>query len=1025
MLAVKFKILGPLEIVAGSERLELGGTRQQIVVAMLLLNASRVVTMDRLLEAIYGADLPPTARSQAQISISWLRRVFASHSRDRIILTREHGYVINVDSEGLDSRQFEALVAAARTSQDTGRLDQAVACYRDALRLWRGPALDGIDSQLIRVTASRLDEQRIATNEDRLTLELDLGRHHELVGELTELVQEHPLRERLRGQLMLALYRCDRVAEALEVYRQARRTMIDELGIEPSGRLQQLERAILNSDRSLELPVAATVRAQPAQPAKLQAPSLLPTDIADFTGRADEIALINRQLTHPGRQDAPVAVPVVVLVGKGGVGKTSIAVHASHGVAAHFPDGQLFADLHFGTSRLVSPTQVLERFLRALGVPGPQIPEGLDERAEVYRNLLADRKVLVVLDGATSESQVSPLLPGTGAAAVIITSRNWLTGLAGAVHMEIGVFGPDKSLDLLARIAGVERVTAQPTAAAAVAEHCGHLPLALRIAGARLSARPHWSIQQMVDRLADETRRLDELRHGDMGIRPSILLTYDSVGEQARRLFRRLALLDVPLFAGWLSAALLDLPFAQAQDVLEDLVSAQLIETLSNDSSGHSQYRFHDLIRVFARERLATEEPAAERRMALERALSALLHLAEWAHCRYFGGDYVRIRSDGPRWGLPEQLADRLVEDPLSWYERERAVLVAGVRQAAQAGLVELCWGLASSTVPLFESRVYLDDWRETHEIALEATSKARNVRGQAAMRYSIGSLHMMQQRFVPAHQELATAAQLFAEIGDDQGVALVIRHIAYLDRLSGRFDDATRRYEQALALFRRVGDHIATAYVLQGLAHVKLEENELGSAMGLLAEALRLCRGANCGRIEAQVLHRMGEAHLQAGDLAEAVSTFEEVLKISSEIGDLIGEAYAWQGIGVARLRQGELDQAHSALHRVLELAGSTGERLSEARSLLGLSELALARGDPGEAVVFAQEACEVFHDMGILIYHLRALTLLSAAHSCLGDVEAASAVAAEADALRTKLTGGAQPPIATDALLLLLDQL
>jgi DNA-binding SARP family transcriptional activator len=1019
---VKFKILGPVEITAGSERLDLGGTRQQIVIAMLLLHANRVVTMDRLLEAIYGEDLPPTARSQAQISISWLRRVFAARSRDPIILTREHGYAINVDSAGLDSRQFEELVASARTSRDAGRLDQAVAYYRDALRLWRGPALDGIDSQLIRVTASRLDEQRIATNEVRLELELELGRHHELVGELTELVQEHPLRERLRGQLMLALYRCDRTAEALEVYRQARQTMIDELGIEPSGRLRQLQRAILNSDSSLELPVVATVRReQPAGATERQAPSLLPTDIADFTGRTVELSQINRQLIHPGGQDAPVAVSVAVLVGKGGVGKTCIAVHASHGLAAHFPDGQLFADLHGGTSHRVSPTQVLERFLRALGLPGPQIPEGLDERAEVYRALIADRKVLVVLDGAATESQVSPLLPGTGAAAVIITSRSWLTGLAGAVHIEVGVFGPDKSLDLLARIAGVERVKTQLQAAAAVAEHCGHLPLALRIAGARLSARPHWSIEQLVDRLADETHRLDELRHGDMGIRPSILLTYNSVGEEARRLFRRLALLEVPLFTGWLSAALLDQPFAHAQDVLEDLVSAQLIETMGTGSGVHSQYRFHELIRVFARERLATEEPAAERRTALERGLSALLYLAERAHCGYFGGDYVRIRSDAPRFELPEQLVGQLVGDPLSWYERERAVLVAGVRQAAQAGLVELCWGLASSAVALFESRVYLDDWRETHDIALEATSKARNVRGQAAIRYSIGSLHMVQQRFTPAHRELTTAAQLFAEVGDDHGVALAILHIAYLDRLSGRLDDATRRYEQALAVFRRTEDQIAVAYVLQGQAHVKLEVNEVDSATGLLAEALQLCRGANCARIEAQVLYRIGEAYLQTGDLADGVSTFEEVLRITTDMGDLIGEGYAWQGIGAAKLRQGELEEAHNALHRVLELAGSTGERLIEARSLLGLSELALAKGDPGEAVVFAQQACELFRDMGSLIYQVQALTLLGDAHSRRDDAEAASAASVEADALRTKLAGHTQSLIAGDGLLLI----
>ena len=277
---------------------------------------------------------------------------------------------------------------------------------------------------------------------------------------------------------------------------------------------------------------------------KQHVPSLLPTDIADFTGRASRSSRSDRHLIRAAGEKERLAVPVVVITGKGGVGKTSLAVHAAHGVAAHFPDGQLFADLHGGASHPVGPMQVLERFLRALGVPGPQIPEGLDERAEVYRNLLADRKVLVVLDDAVGESQVSPLLPGSGAAAVIITSRSRLAGLAGATHVEVNVFDAGKSLDLLARIAGDDRVQTQSQAAAEVAEQCGHLPLALRIAGARLAARPHWSIQQLADRLADETRRLDELSHGDMGIRPSISLSYDSASEQARRLFRRLALLD-------------------------------------------------------------------------------------------------------------------------------------------------------------------------------------------------------------------------------------------------------------------------------------------------------------------------------------------------------------------------------------------------------------------------------------------------------------------------------------------------
>lgn len=1002
--SVKFRILGLLEVAAGPDRLDLGGARQQIVVATLLLSANRVVPTDRLLEAIYGEGLPPTSRAQAQISISSLRRMFALHSREEIISTREHGYLLRVGPDELDSEQFQHLVTAARAARDAGQPSQAVAFYRDALRLWRGPALDGIDSQLVRAAASRLDEQGIATNEDRLKLELDLGRHHELVGELTELVHDFPLREQLRGLLMLALYRCERTAEALEAYWQARRTMLDELGIEPGERLQKLQHAILGSDPSLSLP-AEQVKILPFRP---QIPNLLPTDLADFTGRAEQLTQIRQRLVGAAAPDVQQAVSVVVIVGKGGVGKTALAVHAARSVAGHFDSGLLFADLHGGSS-LVGPMQVLERFLRALGVPAAQMPEGLDERAEVYRSLVADRKVLIVLDDAVSESQVAPLFPGDGPAGMIITSRRRLTGLAGATHIPLAVFDTDDSVNLLARIAGTARIQAEPGAAAMVAGHCGRLPLALRIAGARLSARPHWSVQQLVERLADETRRLDELRHGDMGIRPSILLTYQSVTEQARRLFRRLALLEMPVFSGWLSAALLDCPLSAAEDVLDDLISAQLVESAGGGSGLHSQYRFHDLIRVFAREHLAVEEPAGERKAALERALGALLYLADKAHYRYFGGDYARVRCDAPRWPLPERLAEQLVNDPLSWYDHERITLVAGVRQAAQAGLVDLSWGLASSTVPLFESRVYLDDWQETHDIALAATRKAHNIRGQAAMLNSIGSFHLTQQRIEPARAELDEALRLFQEAGDEYGMALAARHLAYLERLSGRLTDATTRYERALTVLNRIGDRIATAHVLHGLAQVRLELNQPDSAKELLSEALRLCQSAQCGRIEAQVLHRLGEAHVLTGEFAEAVRAFDRSLTISTEIADIIGQAYALQGIGVAWLRQAELDQARNALERALGFAVSAHEQLAEARVLLGLGELALADGDPAQAVVLGRQSLGLFRRMGALLHDARALTLLSEAHAALGEAEVAEAASMEAAALRAKLLSDA----------------
>jgi hypothetical protein len=477
----------------------------------------------------------------------------------------------------------------------------------------------------------------------------------------------------------------------------------------------------------------------PTRPERRQVPRLLPTDIADFTGRAEQIGRVRQHLlTGAG---AGLAVPVVVVTGQGGVGKTCLALRSAHGLADRFPDGQLFVDLHGGSAHPVGPLRALERFLRALGVPGAQVPEGLDERAELYRSLLACRKFLVVLDDAASESQVSPLLPGAGPSAVLITSRGGLAGLAGAGHVPLAVFDERTSLELLGRIAGVDRVRTQPEATSAVAGRCGYLPLALRIAGARLAARPHLSIQQLADRLDDEQRRLDELRHGELGVRASISVSYQGAGEQARRLFRRLALLDMPGFSCWLSIALLDGAVADAEDALDDLVRAQLIE--ATGPPGH--YRFHDLIRVFAAERLAAEEPTAARDAALRRALGALLFLAVEASNRSGFGLPIELDSAAPRWRLPAPLVEELVGDPQSWEEGGRATLVAGIRQAARSGLAELCWNLAVAVVEIYEYSGSFDDWEETAETGLAAARAGRDVRGEAAMLYSRGTLRLEQ----------------------------------------------------------------------------------------------------------------------------------------------------------------------------------------------------------------------------------------------------------------------------------------
>ncbi|MEN3537596.1 BTAD domain-containing putative transcriptional regulator [Microbispora sp. ZYX-F-249] len=980
---MEFRLLGALEVTADGQRLDLGGVRQHTVLAVLLLEANRPVPVHRLMEAIYGDDPPATSRAQVQICISALRRLFGAYGGEQMIVTRSQGYAFRIDSERIDTHHFESLVLKARQARDNRGLEEAVRHYRDALALWRGPALEGIESRIVQSAASWLDEERLAANEDCVQLELDLGRHHEVVSELRRLVEEHPLRERLLGQLMTALYRSGRQAEALQVYRDARRMMIDELGIEPNERLQQLEHAILTADESLDPPSRETVRVAaepPPPPAPVAVPGMLPAGIADFIGRHGQVEEIRQRLTRVSDGAARFAVPIVAIAGRAGIGKTTIAVHAAHSVADAFPDGQLFADMHGGISRPVSPMQVLERFLRALGVPGNSLPDGLEERAETYRTLLADRKMLIVLDDVSNESQVLPLLPGNPASGVIVTSRSRLVGLAGAMHVDVDLFDTTQSVDLLSQVAGQERVESEKSSAEVLAELCGHLPLALRIAGARLAARPHWSVDQLVERLRDETRRLDELMHGEMGIRASISLTYEGISEEARRLLRRLAILDSHIFSVWTGAALLDRPLVEAQDLLDDLADAHLVEVTSGRGP-HTQYRIHDLIRVFARERLAAEEPVAERKAALSRVLGSLLALIGAARIREFGADVLaRDEITIPR-PLPEKLIDQLVAEPMTWFERERYLLVCGIRQAAQAGFAELCWRLAANAAMFFESRVYLDDWRETHEVALEAARQAGDRRGQAEMLYTIGSLSFSEQRFDEARHELEAAVRLFQEVGDDHRIALAIRSIAVLERINGRFAEAVANYEKALEVFHSAGDHVSAAHTLHSLAQLRLDCDDPDGAKTLLAEALTRSKSGGDRRVTAQVLHRMGQAHLQAGEFGLSAGAFEEALTVVRAIGDSIGEALALHGLGIARLRQGKVVEAEETLRTALQLATDSRHRLAEARVLAGLGELHNALGEPDQAAAHLRRAASLFRGMQMPLYEAQTLIMLSEA--------------------------------------------
>jgi DNA-binding SARP family transcriptional activator len=997
---VEIRILGPVEVLVGGQRLPLRGQRARVVLAVLALDANRVVPMERLIEALWDYDPPATARAQVQICISAIRRSLTDAGMTGRVRTCSPGYVLAARPGELDVTVFEEQVGRARRLAADGRTADAAETLRDGLALWRGRALAGMSGRLIESRALRLDDQRLTAIAERIRLDLALGRNAEVVGELLDLLAEHPLREGLYANLMLALYRSGRQGEALETYRRARRALVEELGIEPGEELRQLERAILAGNVDLAPPGG---RAATPALAPVAVPRQLPCDIADFTARTDDIAHVHATLVggvSPDGTGGRPALAIAAIAGPGGVGKSALAVHVAHEVREHFPGGQLYANLAGAGDRPVPVAEVLARFLRALDVPGPALPTGVDELAETYRNLVAERRVLVVLDGAVSEAQVLPLLPGSPHCGVIVTSRVRLTGLPGAHHVHLDVLDTASGVALLQKILG-PRLLTELNAAVRLTKLCGGLPLALRIVGARLASRPHWRLSAMADRLRDQTRRLDELEHGELGVRASIAMTYVALRPPAKRLLRQLAALDVPDFASWVAAALLDVDLDEAEERLDQLVDVHMLEVVTDEQATSVRYRFHDLIRVFALERTADGEVDPGLTPSVHRALSAWLTLAEEAHRREYGGDYTIVHGNHPRTPLPAEVTAQLLDQPLSWLEAERAAMIAAFRQAVRSGLDELCWDLALTAVTLFEAKSYLNDWRETAELALVATRRAGNRRGVAAMLYSLGSLYLVEQRFPDAEALFAESLDGFAACGDRHGRALVLRNLAFLDRIRGSGELALNRYNEALVELRSVGDQVGVAHVLSNLASLLADAADLDGAQKLLDEALSLSQLAGSRRMEAQVLYRLGEVNLRQGEIEAASRAFHSVLRSARDTGDRVGEAYALLGLSTVQRRLGRYTQAETSLTQVLPLAATIRDRLVEARVLHALGELYLERGRLDEAEQRLTEAHDLLRDIGATLRQARVLISLGELHTARGDVRAAARTAITAATL------------------------
>ncbi|MGW5652756.1 AfsR/SARP family transcriptional regulator [Streptomyces humi] len=987
-VGLTFRVLGELTVSNGHGVVPITAGRQEVVLAALLLESGKLLSSDHLIRLLWDDEPPDTARTQVQICVSRVRKSLAAADIGAAIVTRPPGYVLQIGDNRIDLHDFRDMVVKAKDLTAEGRTAEAADRLRTAVGMWQGPCLNGIPSEALTRVAQRIDEERLSATETFIELELDLGRHHQLTAEVGRLVDEHPLRERFRGQLMLALYRAGRQAEALDAYRRGRHLLREELGLEPGQDLRRLEQAILTDAPSLRPRTDVVTGPVPsgAEPASDRAgdgrtdgsysatPRQLPLDTGDFVGHEALLTEAEGVLTDSSRRRG---TGIVVISGRPGVGKSTFATRVAHGLSdTHFPDGQLFCRLRGGRSDPVSPREVLGRFLRALGLPGPAIPESLEERAEIYRSLLATRRILVVLDDAANEEQILPLLPGSSSCGVLVTSRARLTALPGAHRLPLDILQQQQALDLLGNVIGRERTEREGEAAKALVRAVGGLPLALRIVAARLAARPHWSLASMVQRLADERHRLDELAHGEMTVRASLSLTYDGLAEQDRGLLRLLSLAKGSTFPSWIGCALLDQPYPYPSDVLEPLVDVQMLDVAGMEAGGELRYGFHDIIRLFARDRLLAETDETQRRDALRRMSGAWLSLVTRAHRSHFGHDF--LTGSAPRWNLPERHASAILARPMEWIESEWESLTLVVEDLAQQGEDEYVWEIAFYLAPFYEARGYLDLWARTHRKALTAVRQAGNARGQAAMLFNLGSLHLNRRQLPEARKSLLSALEIFERLSDQRGMGLCRRDLGSVEAMAGRDEEAMRHFDQAGSISEAVQENWLRASVLGARAALLLRRDDLEQAETELHQALETWNTVGNVGGQARTLFRIGRVHLRRGKVADARVFLKDALGMVQKEGDLIGEGHILHQLGRAHAVLGQssealsfFDQAISIHEHVLDQTGVASVRVDQA-------ELLLREGHTARARALLEGAAEVLGSAGMERESRRAAGLL-----------------------------------------------
>ncbi|WP_430502952.1 tetratricopeptide repeat protein [Micromonospora trifolii] len=724
------------------------------------------------------------------------------------------------------------------------------------------------------------------------------------------------------------------------------------------------------------------------------APFLLPPVVSPFVGRDDEVAEARRLL------DPDATAPVTLLVtGPAGVGKTALAVRLGHLLAPRFPDGQLYIDLQGFGDDPADPFTVLEAFLRALGVRSSAMPPDLTSRIHLYRTLLAQREMLIILDNALTTRQVSNLLPSGRRCAAIVTSRSTLADLSSR-RLPLNILDSTAGLALLREMLGPGRTTAESEAARFIVETCGGLPLAVWVAGARLASRPHWPLAKVARALADEQRRLDELAVGDVAVRASLELTYRGMSAPAQQSLQLLSLLPGPDFAGWALAALLDTSLPHAEAILDDLVEVHLAEVGPIGATG-IRYRLHDLVRLLGRERAEREISREIRAAALGRLVGVSVYLADLA-ANILSADFHGItQTELMSWRLPASDADQLLVDPVVWFNDERRFLIAVVQQALDATEVAPAAGLATSLTTFFQVGTHFGDWERLQGRALKAALHSGDRRSAAKLHRCLGELTTILDRYPEALYHFEQALLLADGLGPAYR-ASATAGLAYVHRLLGQYATAVRHFEQAAALARATGNINCLVYATNGIGVIDLEQGRVEAARERFEECLRLSRSANYRPGEAQALRALGQAHRSLRDYPVAATCFRQAVSISEDLGDRLTATHATCWLGDLLVRQGEHAEGRRLLARSLWTYREFGNLWGEAAVLNALAGAQLAAGRPTLARRRAESAVKLWRQVGSPTWLATGLDTLAEAHRMAGDIVLANRIRDEATATR-----------------------